>query len=115
VQRELPLWLGQWKFSRYVTLAFNDESAGAATLPGSSLGQRFLFERLRKWDAHINHLLLGKHWAERDADRTFVFFVLEKAEYNPHWHGLIRFFSDDPGEILRQERLFVYYSRQFWV
>src|SRR6185437_17088052 len=75
----------------------------------------FLFERLREWDAHLNHLLLGRHWAERDADRMFSFFALEKAEVNPHWHGLIRFFTDDPIESTRQERLFDGNASRVWM
>lgn len=111
---EIPRWLDAWRFSRFVTLAFNDPTAADARLPGSKLKFGFLRERLRKWDAHINHALLGKHWAERHADRMFAFYVLEKVNVNPHWHGLIRFFNVTGMSLEDQERMFDEQAERAW-
>ena len=49
------------------------------------------------------------------ADRMFTFFALEKSSSNPHWHGLIRFYSQDPAERLRQEQEFDRVAARCWV
>lgn len=108
-------WLNTWTFDRFVTLAFNNPLAGDARLVGSSGKYVFLRERLRKWDAHVNHAMFGKYWAKRDADRTFSFYALEKPDSNPHWHGLIRFFTDDPVERERQGNQFDKTAEELWV
>jgi hypothetical protein len=107
-------WLNQWQFSRFVTLAFNDPAshrAGAFQDAGSEGHHR---RALRKWDARVNHKLLGKNWAAMHADRTFSFYSPEKFETNPHWHGFIKFFSDDEIEVARQASLFDEYAGQIW-
>ena len=110
----IPTWLDNWKFSRFVTLAFNDSGAGDARLPGSQLQGGFLRERLRKWDGQINGAILGRYWAERNADRIFAFYTVEKIGPNPHWHGLVRFFSEDPDEVRRQEQIFDREAGTLW-
>jgi hypothetical protein len=114
MRTEIPGWLDQWRFSRFVTLAFNDPTSADARIPGSSLKFGFLRERLRRWDAHMNHALLGKHWAERYADRMFAFYTLEKANVNPHWHGLVRFFSGSGISVSDQERVFDEQAEPCW-
>ncbi|MEQ1901595.1 MAG: hypothetical protein ABL866_12780 [Devosia sp.] len=62
----------------------------------------------------MNGALLGRNWAIQHADRMFTFYALEKAEFNPHWHGMIKFFSDDPAEVTRQEKVFDAKARHVW-
>ena len=38
---------------------------------------------LRKFDARMNHRILGKKWAIRDYDRIWAFWFLEKPNANP--------------------------------
>src|SRR4051794_2020527 len=95
LRRHIPAWLDTWEFHMFVTLAFNDESTSSSRLLGSSLRYGFLRERLRKWDAFVNHRILGRKWSKRDAERMWSFFFLEKAETNPHWHGVVRFYPID--------------------
>jgi hypothetical protein len=110
----IPAWLETWSFSRYVTLTFNNNSGAAVLLGGSQLHVSKLRERVKKWDASVNHAILGRTWAKQHADRIFAFYALEKAEFNPHWHGLIRFFSDDPIEVARQELIFDREAGALW-
>jgi len=106
-------WLNTWKFDRFVTLAFNDPFAGNNARSASRFPS--WRERLKKWDAHVNRRLFGSYWAERDADRLFAFYALEKPETNPHWHGLIRFFTEDPDERHRQAQVFDEYAARYWL
>jgi hypothetical protein len=103
---EFVAWLSKWDFRRHVTLSFNDFSAGEARLPGSSLKHQFLVERLGKWDAHMNSKVLGREWAKRHHDRMFVFYFLEKPDFNPHWHALVRFDVSLEKELERQQEKF---------
>jgi hypothetical protein len=107
-------WIDQWNFSRFVTLATNDRSLDEARLPTSKLPLGKLRERLRQWDARMNHAILGKHWAERDADRIWAFYFLENAKTNPHWHGLIRFFPVDNFPEAEQWRIFDENAQPIW-
>lgn len=100
----IPEWLDQWTFTRFVTLATNWDGLSGAGVSDSALKK--LRNRLRHWDALINHAILGKHWAERDHDRIFSFYFLEKPGTNPHWHGLIRFFPVEGLEMSDQQRIF---------
>jgi hypothetical protein len=105
IKEEIPRWLDQWKFTRFVTLATND--------PGQAGRIDALRRLLRKWDAAINHAILGREWAVRDADRIFAFYALEKPRSNPHWHGLIRFFGAED-ERRRQEEVFDRVAERHW-
>jgi len=62
----------------------------------------------------MNHALLGRDWAERDADRLWAFYFLEKPEANPHWHGLVRFFTTSEDERKRQEEIFDQEAEPIW-
>ena len=62
----------------------------------------------------MNHKLLGRNWAEMHADRIFAFYSLEKAVANPHYHALIRFFSDDSWEVSRQAEIFDRNAAREW-
>jgi hypothetical protein len=110
----IPTWLDQWEFTRFVTLATNDPTAADARLPGSNLKHSFMRERLRKWDAHMNHAILGREWADRHADRLWAFYFLENPNSNPHWHGLVRFFTSDEEERERQEQIFDESAEPIW-
>jgi hypothetical protein len=113
-RNEMVAWLNTWQFSRFVTLTFNDPTSPRAG-EFSPAGSEVRFRRaLKKWDARVNHKLLGRNWAAMHADRMFCFFSPEKFETNPHWHGLIRFFSDDQVEVARQAGLFDEFAGRVW-
>ena len=114
LKTEIPSWLEQWKFDRYVTLATNDPSLAGKPRQGSSIPHGFVRDRLREWDGRVNHAILGKHWAKRHSDRMWSFFFLEKPNANPHWHGLVRFFPVDNMEISYQERMFDDNAERIW-
>jgi hypothetical protein len=114
LKTEIPAWLEQWKFDRYVTLATNDPSLAGKAKQGSSIPHGFIRDRLREWDGRVNHAILGKHWAKRHSDRMWSFFFLEKPNVNPHWHGLVRFFPVDNMEISDQERMFDANAERIW-
>lgn len=103
-QSAIPDWLDNWEFTRFVTLATNDSS-----LSGANYRQT-----LRRWDARMNHKLLGKHWAARHSDRMWAFYFLEKAETNPHWHGLIRFYTFQNKPLAEQHRIFDENAGKVW-
>lgn len=112
VKEAIIPWLKSWPYHRFVTLTFND----ARYLPAS--GDRSahvpkLRERLKNWDARMNHAILGRHWAT-SPDRMFCFYFPEKIDTNPHWHGAIRFFADDLAELERQAKLFDSYAAVWW-
>jgi hypothetical protein len=105
LKTEIPAWLDQWKFDRYITLATNDPGLSVKPVHGSKLPYVLLRDRLREWDKRLNHAILGRNWAIRHADRMWSFFFLEKPSSNPHWHGLVRFFPVDGMEITDQEEI----------
>ena len=111
---ELLIWLSQWTFDRFVTLTFNDSEAGQAKIAGSGEANLFLHERLRKWDAILNSVILGKDWAKRHHDRMWSFSFLEKASVNPHWHCLIRFDAAIEDERHKQATLFDLKAKAKW-
>jgi hypothetical protein len=59
LRTEIPDWIDQWEFSRFVTLATNDPSLAKRRMPGTSLPYGFLRHRLRRWDAMVNHAISG--------------------------------------------------------
>ncbi|SEE05417.1 hypothetical protein SAMN05444161_4732 [Rhizobiales bacterium GAS191] len=106
--------MDQWQFTRFVTLATNDPALASAQLPTSRLPYGVLRQRLRAWDARINHAILGKFWARLDADRIWAFYFLEKPHSNPHWHGLIRFFPVDNMSFADQEQILDTSAEKLW-
>ena len=62
----------------------------------------------------MNHAILGHKWAERDSDRIFAFYFLEKPNDNPHWHGLVRFFPIDDFPHDEQAKIFDENADQIW-
>jgi hypothetical protein len=102
----IPEWLDTWEFTRFVTLATNDASMSGSSLPTSKLPYGLLRDRLREWDGRMNHVIAGKRWAERHADRMWAFYFLEKPDTNPHWRGLIRFFPIEGKTREYQEQIF---------
>ena len=72
LRTEIPDWIDQWEFSRFVTLATNDPSLAKRRMPGTSLPYGFLRHRLRRWDAMVNHAILGSKWAKRHSDRAYT-------------------------------------------
>ncbi|MBZ9939422.1 hypothetical protein LB518_24250 [Mesorhizobium sp. BR1-1-16] len=111
---ELVKWLNKWTFDRFVTLAFNSAASGNGLSYESDRQYQFLRKKLRLWDAFMNRALLGTNW-QKTSDQLFCFYFLEKANVNPHWHGLIRFFSNDEDEISRQADIFDTRAQQLWV
>lgn len=88
-------WIGTFKFDLFVTLAFNDARSPVQNVYFNRMVQR---DRLRAWDARVNHALLGKRWARDRLNRIWCFHArLSGARYNParrarylheHW-GLV--------------------------
>jgi hypothetical protein len=113
-KHEIPAWLNKWKYDRYVTLATNDPSMAGKSTRGSSIPHRKVRNRLREWDGRVNHAILGKHWALRHSDRMWSFFFLEKANSNPHWHGIVRFFPVENMEIADQAKIFDENAERIW-
>ena len=111
---EMIEWIDQWQYTRFVTLAFNDNSTSDARLPGSQLNHGRLRDRLVQWDARMNRLLIGKEWASRYPNRMFAFWFLEKPTTNPHWHGLVRFFPLDAEHLEQQETKFDRNAERLW-
>ena len=90
LKTEIPLWLENWKFDRFVTLATN-----GANLTARIFGSRHdrLTGLLEEWDGRMNRKLAGPKWSKRPEDRMWAFYFLEKPAGNPHWHGLVRLHS----------------------
>jgi hypothetical protein len=81
LKTEIPLWLENWKFDRFVTLATN-----GANLPARTFGSRHdrLTGLLEEWDGRMNRKLAGAKWSKRPEDRMWAFYFLEKRAANPH-------------------------------
>jgi hypothetical protein len=113
LKAEITDWIDKWHYSRFVTLATNDPKLAVvhrdAAIPGSRMR-----DRLREFDGRMNHAILGRHWAKRDADRIWAFWFLEKPEINPHWHGLVRFFPVENMTIAEQEAIFDQNAELIW-
>lgn len=107
-------WIDSWPFTRFITLAFNDDTYFSRPDLDSKLPGGRLLDRLRHWDGRMNHAILGKHWADRHADRMFAIYVPEKVVANPHWHGLIRFFPDFGMSVGEQEAIFDSEAERIW-
>jgi hypothetical protein len=114
LRSEIPPWLDQWRFTRFVTLAMNDSTMGDARLPTSKVAYGRHRDLLREWDGRINHAILGRSWAKRHSDRIWAFYSLEKPRTNPHWHGLIRFFPVENMSFVEQERIFDENTGRIW-
>lgn len=100
----------RWAFHLFVTLQFND--ARNLSLDRAS-GVRRIRGRLREWDARIARETVGRHWSS-SPDRPFSIWVPEKVESNPHWHGLVRIFTDDPDWRVKQVRKIVLEGPSVW-
>jgi hypothetical protein len=87
LKTEIPLWLENWKFDRFVTLATN-----GANLPARILGSRHdrLTGLLEEWDGRMNRKLAGPKWSKRPEDRMWAFYFLEKPAANPHCGVVLR-------------------------
>lgn len=111
VKSKLIDWLNDWQFSRFVTLTFNANAPQSRNkIPNTDQVRR----TLRKWDAFMNHELIGRYWSERHADRMFNVYFPEKLDSNPHWHGLIRF-MDAPGHSVSDQQLdFDTHANRLW-
>ena len=111
-QAELRDWLSQWPFSRFVTLALNERGIGDSRQVASTATH--MRDRLRQFDARMNHKLIGRDWQRRPDNRMFHFFAPEKIITNPHWHGLVCFFGAEGDELARQEEVFDRYAGAIW-
>ena len=110
LKAEIPLWLENWKFDRFVTLATN-----GANLPTRTFGSRHdrLTGLLEEWDGRMNRKLAGPKWSTRPEDRMWAFYFLEKPAANPHWHGLVRL-TPPPGMLAKHEELFDRHAESIW-
>lgn len=111
---EIPAWIDEWRYTRFVTLATNWSTRSETKLPHSKLPYGKLTDILKVWDARMNHAILGKHWAERHSDRIWAFYFLENPDSNPHWHGLVRFFPIPGCPEAEQERVFDLNASRIW-
>ncbi|WP_029041575.1 hypothetical protein [Cucumibacter marinus] len=107
-------FIGQWKWDRSVTLAFNQPGDGQSTGHYSDNEISRQKRELRKWDARMNRRIFGREWANLHHRRLFYVYTLEKASTNPHWHGLIRFYQAEGDELERQARLFDTLANTNW-
>lgn len=108
----MPAYIDRWKYSRFITLATNDSGWGSDSV--GALPYRRLRDTLRKFDARMNHKILGKKWAIRDYDRIWAWWFLEKPNSNPHWHGLVRFYDAENVAIAEQEKIFDEEADRIW-
>jgi hypothetical protein len=108
LKSEIPKWLEQWKFDRFVTLATNDSPARLIS------SNARLADLLKEWDGRINRKLVGPEWASRVEDRMWAFYFLEKPVSNPHWHGLIRFVPYFPARPQERAELFDLHAERIW-
>lgn len=116
-QRTKAEWkefFGRWEWDRFVTITFNQPGEGrplANTSGTQILDQKKL---LRKWDARMNRKILGREWAKLHEFRLFYVYALEKADLNPHWHGLVHFFDAPDDERRRQAEVFDRWADPIW-
>ena len=110
LKTQIPLWLENWKFDRFVTLATN-----GANLPARTFGSRHdhLTGLLEEWDGRMNRKLAGPKWSKRPEDRMWAFYFLEKPAANPHWHGLVRL-TPPPGMLAKHGELFDRHAESIW-
>lgn len=80
MQKELRKFLCDEGVELFVTLTPNS----------SEFTLRQLRSRLRKWDARVNRVALGKNGYKRIDDRIYWWAFPEKLGVNPHWHVLLR-------------------------
>jgi hypothetical protein len=113
LRSEIPAWIDRWQYSRFITLATNDTGLGSENYNAAVPNAR-MRDLLREFDGRMNHAILGKHWARRDADRIWAFWFLEKPNSNPHWHGLVRFFPVDGYPITAEEAIFDERAEPVW-
>lgn len=90
---EMLPWLNQYNFDLYVTLASNGGVNRAQSKTNPHIIEQ-MTDRLKHWDAMINFDIHGKGW-NKNPDRLFAFWFVEKVGVNPHWHGLLRFGDGD--------------------
>jgi hypothetical protein len=80
-QRELAMWLVNYDFDYLLSINSNDVDFGYERGRGA----------VRKLDALLNRLFLGKNWYKsRTKDRVFMFAVPESAGGEIHYHILIK-------------------------
>ena len=111
LKSEIPAWLEQWKFDRFVTLSTN-----GSVLPTSSSApsNRRMTDVLKEWDGRVNRKLVGPDWATKVVDRMWAFYFLEKPASNPHWHGLVRFEPYFPARRQSRAELFDLHAERIW-
>lgn len=102
--------VNRYRYTRFVTLQLNDPHHVLLSHPVALDKMR---QRLRRWDAHMNRRILGKYWSS-SPERMFSFFFPEKTQFSPHWHGVIRFFTDDPVWRAKMEARFDREAERCW-
>jgi len=76
MREKLREWLTARAITHMITLTPN--------VPYASLGQ--IRRQLRRWDARMNHAVLGGRWQRRPERRLGWIAFPEKLDTNPHWH-----------------------------
>jgi hypothetical protein len=105
-------WLGQWKWDRFVTLAFNQ--AGSGRPVRSDADVRPLRDKLREWDQRMQRRVIGSNWFNIPDHQLFCVYTLEKPGVNPHWHGLIHFYKVDDDQRRLQGEKFDRWANETW-
>lgn len=77
-REDLRRRLAHHHFSHFITLSANDPMASRGRMRGM----------LRRWDAEVNHFMLGPRWQSKPDNRLLWYAFLEKPEAHPHWHLL---------------------------
>ncbi|PSL17800.1 hypothetical protein [Shimia abyssi] len=67
-------------FTHFVTLSSNSQM----------MSQDNMKDKLRAWDARVNHALVGPKWHKRIDERMHWIAFPEKSGVNPHWHLLMQ-------------------------
>lgn len=111
---EIPKWLSTFPFTRFVTLAFNETNYALPHGRAQNSPYEFVLNRLKRFDAMMNHKILGSRWARRHDERMFAFYAPEKLEANPHWHGLVRFYPGQAETIADHEKTFDTWADHVW-
>jgi ABC-type cobalamin transport system ATPase subunit len=104
LRNEIPGWLQEHRVTHYITLTTHDQSLSIDRMRN----------RLRQWDAHLNHALIGRNWQKRRDQRIWCFCFLESPDANPHWHILLRLDETPVAGRVPDTQLLEHHTRRIW-
>lgn len=102
--KSIPEWLERWKWTHFITLAFNDPMVQSSTAR----------DKLKGWCGRMNRLLVGPKWFRRPDEQLFMFAFFEKPGVHPHWHILLMLDDVDPAVRLAKEVRLPTAARMAW-